>query len=136
MFAADKWLAWDTFMESWFGTGLQGPGGAGHLAGCKADLDHPMLMKDEAVPQGSVVLDLARQRLWTRATTEIKTAYLRLEAIESARERGLSPEQVGVELGASTQAVYEAMKFGAGKSSGGTRGDRILPTVRARLFGA
>lgn len=134
MFAADKWLAWNTFMESWFGTGLEGPGGAGHLAGCKADVDHPML-RDEAPPQGSVVLDLARQRLWTRATREIKTAYLTREVVKSALEEGLSPEKIGQALNASTQAVYETIKLGSGASSGGTRRDRILPRMRVKLLG-
>lgn len=134
MFKAEKWLDWNTFVTSWFGTGLPGPGDVGRLNGCEADVDHPML-REEDPPLGSVVLDLARQRLWTRATTMIKTAYLSPQAVEDALERGLSPEQVGRELNASTQAVYEAMKLGAGKSSGGTRGDRILPRVSAKLFG-
>jgi hypothetical protein len=107
---ARRWLTWRTFFEAWWAKSYQGFGLLPQtLSGQGFDINHPMA-QGFAVPPSGVVVDLLKQRAWTRAEKRVETeTYVSLRQIREKARNGRSLRSVGKELGVSHETVRKKL---------------------------
>jgi hypothetical protein len=137
---ASRWLGWETFFSTWYGgiTALDWSGDT--FLGKALDVAHPVVQRQSVSPS-KIALDLAYLRSWTFVDKAFnRYAYLdpsrvveMLRQDDQAGTTRRSLAEIGAELGASAEAVREALQYASGAAGTPDRRKRVLPEGIRRL---
>lgn len=126
---ARRWLTWNTFFKAWWAKSYEGPGASQQiLTGHAYDIDHP-ISHGYVVPPGGVVVDLLRQRAWTRAEQRVETeAYVSVQKIRAKHKSGQSLRSVGEALNVSHETVRKTLLNATAKGGSKEQRQRARPS--------
>lgn len=129
---ARRWLTWNTFFKAWWAKSYEGPGASQQiLTGHAYDIDHP-ISHGYVVPPGGVVIDLLRQRAWTRAEQRVETeAYVNVQALGRLIAEGKSLRTIAELLGVSHETVRQTLRYSQGLGLPSDKRLRALPSFKS-----
>lgn len=138
--AAPKWLCLEVFVETWFCSNVLVPWDSHITVGEGLDVHHPIGVTRAVLPS-KLVLDLSFMRCWELIGKLFdENAYLNLQSVAAMRDQresvlGRAPSlaTIGAVLGASPEAVREALRRSTEPDGVSPRRRRVLPAGLRRI---